>query len=1388
MVSLVERLAMSHKQKILIVDDKRENLIALRQVLREIEAELVEAVSGNEALTATLDNDFALAILDVQMPQMSGYELADFLREDEKTSHIPIIFLTAHSMDEQSIFKGYESGGIDYIMKPYEAVILQGKVRQFLELDLIRRQLQEHRDRLEATVARRTEDLQREVRERLQAQQRVVHLNNVLSSIRRVNQLIVRAQESWGLIREACQVLVETRSYHCAWIMLGDPKGEPEFMTMALKNKPSIEVDLSEFKGCWPACQQEVGQAENGIAVVKPETRCPECPLEDLRESGLVIVSRLNYGEEIMGLMGVAVGEDAVVQTEERSLLQEVAGDIGFALHDIRIQGQHDLFAEIVANSQEPMALVDREYRYLKVNPSYQKMIGLPEDRIEGHDGVEVLGEEFFREQVKSHIDQCLLGETVSLESSREIPGKGRRYVEALYSPCRDQDGTVYAVAATIRDITELKNAQAALQTEIRRAQQYFEIVGVMMLVLDPKGRVVRINRRGCQILGYDEEEIRGRNWFDNFVSPQVKQEIQPLAMDLLKGQDQEATYHENPVLTKEGKERLISWHNTLIRDEAGVVIGILSSGDDITDLRTAEEALQNSAEFLTETGRMARVGGWSLTPGGKEVFWTDVTREIHEVDDDYQPSLETALEFFHEEDRTKLAAAIEAALDGGEPYDLEIRFITAKGRNLWTHTRCRPVMEQGKVVRLVGTFQDITERKRSEELLLARMRLMEFGAKLTNEEFIHKALDEICAQTHSPIGCLYLLKPDQKTLSLMAWSNRTLKEFWWAEDLGRHHTIDEGGVWWECVGQRKPIIYNDSDSIPSRKGLPSEHPEVWRGLTFPIMREEQVVAVMGVGNKDADYTENDLAVVSFLSDVAYEITTRKQAEGEREQLAAAIAQTSDIVMITDPEGVIQYVNPAFVRITGYSQQEALGRSPRLLKSGEQDQEFYREMWGTISAGRSWQGRIINKRQDGDLYIEEAHISPVLDKSGAICNYVAIKTDITDHLKLYEEKANLEKQMREAQKMESIGRLAGGVAHDFNNMLTVISGYTTIVSEQMEEHDPLRQDLEQVQDAAMRARDLTRQLLAFARRQTVSPQVIDLNEVLAKSHKMLGRLIGEDIDLKMIPCENVWPLKLDPAQIDQIIANLAVNARDAINGVGRVSIETHNIVLDKEFCSNHLNLQPGEYVLLSFSDTGMGMDRETLDKIFEPFFTTKKVGEGTGLGLSTVYGIVRQAGGLVDVHSEPDRGTTFKLYLPRCDETHTEVILEQEANKFIGNETILVVEDEAPILELCSEVLKIAGYNVLTNTKPDEALAMAQKHQDTIHLLITDVVMPSMNGKELKERLEKIKPGIKVLYMSGYTADIIAHRGVQAEGGAFLQKPFNTTDLTKMVRKVLSGD
>jgi len=519
---------------------------------------------------------------------------------------------------------------------------------------------------------------------------------------------------------------------------------------------------------------------------------------------------------------------------------------------------------------------------------------------------------------------------------------------------------------------------------------------------------------------------------------------------------------------------------------------------------------------------------------------------------------------------------------------------------------------------------------------------------------------------------------------------------------------------------------------------------------------------------------------VVFLVPEGYEVTEHKRAEAELNRLMTAIEQTPQSIVITDTEGAILYVNPAFEQITGYSRAEAIGQNPRLLRSNRQDKAFYRELWAKISAGEVWRGRFINKRKNGTLFTEDAVIAPVRDAKNTVTNYIAIKRDITHELEL-------EEQYRQTQKIDTIGRLAGGVAHDFNNILAVICGHTDLALTQVSPDAPLRSNLESIQESAECATNLTRQLLAFARRQVIEPRQVNLNELIVNLNKMLHRLIGEDIKLVTQAAPDLGQIRADPGQIEQVLLNLAVNARDAMPEGGTLTITTNNVFLDEDYARRHL-ITPGEYVQVSVNDTGSGMTEEVKRHIFEPFFTTKEQGKGTGLGLATCFGIIQQSNGHIHCDSEMGKGTQFKFYLPRVEGVEDAAAHPEIPSRLPqGTETILLAEDEPSLRRLMARVLRMQGYTILEAADGNEALALAQANGSKIQLLVTDVIMPGLSGKMLAEWLSQVNPGVRVLFISGYINNSAVRDAMSKPGMLFLQKPFNPLDLAKKVREALEA-
>ena len=523
---------------------------------------------------------------------------------------------------------------------------------------------------------------------------------------------------------------------------------------------------------------------------------------------------------------------------------------------------------------------------------------------------------------------------------------------------------------------------------------------------------------------------------------------------------------------------------------------------------------------------------------------------------------------------------------------------------------------------------------------------------------------------------------------------------------------------------------------------------------------------------------------------IMLEISERKRAEEALRESEAKYRRLHETMMDAfvriDMTGNLQEANRAYQGLLGYSEEELLQKTYKDLTP---------EKWHALEAGIiaeevlvSGHSRVYEKeyrRKDGTIFPAELRTFLLRDDIGQPIGMWAIVHDITERKRVEEEKARLESQLRQAQKMESVGRLAGGVAHDFNNMLSVILGYAELIKTRLPVGDPHLKDVLAIEKAAGHSRDITRQLLAFSRKQIIEPRLMDLNDQITSSQNTLFQLIGEDIDLSFYPEKNLQRIHFDPTQVDQILVNLVVNARDAMPDGGRLTIETANIRLDTTYCLKHLGFKPGDYVLLAVSDDGVGMDKELQSHLFEPFFTTKEVGEGTGLGLATVYGMVKQNGGFINVYSEPGQGTTFKIYIPSVGEEEIRTEEIEEAEVAYGSGKVLLVEDEEMVREIAKEILEEIGYTVLVAETPQEALSLCENKSTHLDLLLTDVVRPGMSGVELRKKIEVIRPGIKVLFMSGYTSNVIAKRGVLEKGVHFIQKPFHMKDLARKVREAI---
>jgi two-component system, cell cycle sensor histidine kinase and response regulator CckA len=557
---------------------------------------------------------------------------------------------------------------------------------------------------------------------------------------------------------------------------------------------------------------------------------------------------------------------------------------------------------------------------------------------------------------------------------------------------------------------------------------------------------------------------------------------------------------------------------------------------------------------------------------------------------------------------------------------------------------------------------------------------------------------------------------------------------------------------------------------VRRRRGLP---------MVFISDHINQAVVERAVGTATPGKNANHTRAICDAIETYCKDRQRQKTEQMLRKLHLAVEQTVEMIVITDPQGVMEYVNPSFESVTGYSREEVIGKRFSMLRSDQQGFELTPNAWELAFSGEPFRGVVLNRKKDGEMLIVEKTVTPVRDVEGKITNFVACAHDIT-------QRRSLEAQLQQAQKMDAIGRLAGGVAHDFNNLLMVIGAYAELTEDALSPEHPLRHNVHEILNAARRAADLTRQLLAFGRKQVQSLELLDLNRIISEINRMLPRLIGEDIELEFLPGTELGMARVDHVQIEQVLMNLAANARDAMSQGGRLTIATSATSAEDAYRDHLRVLPPGDYVLLAVTDSGEGIAPEHISHIFEPFYTTKEQGKGIGLGLATVYGIVKQSGGYLWVDSKPNEGTSFQIYLPRfAAEAGVAPTIQEEEQPMHGQETVLLVEDETDVRVPTGQFLALQGYVVLEAASGEKAMQISNEFRGPIHLMISDVVMPQMSGRSLADKLFIDRPQMKVLFVSGYAEKIGAHLNGHAAVSQFLQKPFSLRVLSKKVHTLL---
>ena len=961
------------------------------------------------------------------------------------------------------------------------------------------------------------------------------------------------------------------------------------------------------------------------------------------------------------------------------------------------------------------------------------------------------------------------------------------------------------------------EQAVASVGESEAKFRAVFEHSSIGKSLTSPDGRPIEVNPAFAAMLGYTVEEMSTLN-FATVTHPDDVPESHECIRCLLAGE--RSTYRmEKRYIHRNGSIVWTLVNTSLLRDEAGAPRFFVTSIQDNTDRKRAEEAfrdanerlesrvlertaeLARSKELLDESGRLARVGGWEIDLTKNELSWTDVVYQIHEVGPEFRPTVETAIQFYAPEAVPVISEAVRRGIEDGEPWDLELPLITAKGNRLWVRAIGQAYRQNGEIVRVGGVFQDITERKRAEEALRESERAF-------RETLRH--LDE----------AYYSVTPDGLILDHNLAFNRILG-IDAGQDMRGRHTPD----FWLNPDDRqaylnelmaKGFIRNYLVDIRTARG------EKVVGLFNSHLEKDEQGRLVRIVGTFADFTERKQAeekivhlnrILRAVRDINQLIVRERDADRLIEDVCRLVVEGqgygSAIVVLTDAAGLPRAWAEAGMGDAFLPLAESLRRGvmPPCCLLAQQHEGIYHvtDRAAVCSPCPIWvksastDSSCIQLRHGETMY---GYLSVSVDRMlGVVAEQESLLAELAGDVayalrgieqdaamtQAEEDRDRAEREMRQSQKMEAVGALAGGVAHDFNNILTVINTSCSFLEEGLQKSEPLFEDVRTIREAAQSAARLNKQLLAFSRRQVLEPRPLDLNTLVGESQKMLGRLIGEDITIRVEPAPALGLVLADPGQLEQVIVNLAVNARDAMPNGGTLTIATANVELDEVFVSLHAGSRAGPVVRLAVTDTGVGMDAETLARVFEPFFTTKEVGRGTGLGLSTVYGIVKQSGGFISVNSEPGRGATFEIYLPRVESADQPWQPSSEAGSARARgEAVLLVEDNDQVRAVATRTLRELGYRVFGAAGLDEARRIAAT-EGPIHLLLTDVVMPGGSGRDVSIAVTAAHPAVKVLYMSGFTDDAIVHRGVLEPGTAFLHKPFTPNSLGRKVREVLDG-
>ncbi len=1163
---------------------------------------------------------------------------------------------------------------------------------------------------------------------------------------------IARAEESGEIYRAAVQGLVRVVGADRAAVLEYDSDTVMRFKaSTGLSDRYRADM---RGRSTWPRGARDAQPITVADVLQDPSRSAFRDIFEREGIRSLALIPILGSGG-LIGKFVIYYNTPHEFQAEELQIAQTIAAHVALAAErrqaEMALRASEERFRVMFLQAAVGIAQAGLDGEWLLVNDRFCEILGYTQAELRGKTFLDVTHPDD-RENSVAAGRQIVAGEISSWSTEKRYVRKDRATVWARLhlSLVRGPDGQPQYFIAVVQDITEKIQAENALRESERRLTLAQGAAHIGAWDADLDTNITRFSGDCASLYGLpnDHPPLMNEEWIA-LVHPADRHHVASQLRESIKQRRFLDT--EFRVVWPDGTVHWLLGKGTVFLDNSGRPIRMAGVNLDITARKEAEAALLESEERFRSLFENATVGLYRTTPAGRiEMANPALVRMLGY--ESFAALAERNLEESGFEPEYSRSAFRKTLEQEGQIRGLEATWTRNDASVVFVRESARCVKdESGAVCFYEGIVEDVTERKRTEDAL--RRSEQKFAAAF------HLGPAAMSIVDTEDGDCILDINEGFEQVS--GYSR--------VELLGRR--VPELGIWSE------PEEYSQAQRRFRTDGRLSN-------FEFHFRRKSGEIRT-GLVSAEPMEINNRRCAITCTTD----LTERKRAEeilkASEEKYRALVETTDTGYLITDKEGKVIDANREYVRLTGHRELgEILGRSVIEWTAAHEKQKNAEALARCVKDG--FIRDLVIDYVDGENRITPVEINAKVTRGGESLRIISLCRDISDRKRA--EEMRLQLKLTQAQKMESIGRLAGGVAHDFNNLLTVINGYAAFLSEQLAVRDPLRRYALEIGEAGRRAASLTSQLLAFSRKQAIMPKAINLNAVLAEAERMLQRLIGEDIELVSSLAPRLGLVMADPDQIHQIIMNLAVNARDAMPKGGKFEITTAEVELDETAAAAHPDAASGRYVQLTVTDTGTGMTEEVRRKIFEPFFTTKEQGKGTGLGLSMVFGIVRQHDGWIDVKSEPGRGSTFRIHLPRIDgASQTDEAKPAAANVSYGDETVLVVEDQEAVRGLARRILEAHGYHVLEAASGAEAHAVASRHTGEIDLLLTDVVMPGMDGFLLSEKLRDLRPKLRTILMSGYTADLVAHRDALASGLAYIQKPFGPEELATKVRGILDA-